>query len=549
MRLFILILGFFFNVQAAPAEVEYCLAVRGNGELMPAHWGAISGLVERLGLPRAQSGGSSGSVTTFFLDAIASHPLVKSAPGKERALRAALMIKSLEGFSDYLMMTDEFSDFVTLYRRHQAIANHGWLERLQGLLNQADRLQADQLAEYLNGSAELIRRSLQTGIDVGLLGPDNYEPLLYALKYLVSEKVSSETVRQVRIAQFYVGELRKAINVFGAFDANDGGIFFRPGLVNFDRFAKQVGRIGEFYSGQSATPREMKLWQGWFDRCAATAKGRLWADLRTEREECFANFVRLISSHFEHQGPHQFVMGPVGQTILSFPTTAVLTGRAFEQARDGLTEYRNSLDPQFGRELTLSDPEAVKFGYWGDPKALKLIKSRLPVDDEKSERFMGLGAGPWYDALRLSPAEPGLSRFRPFEAEGRELISAGGWSDLHPVIVLRAAGCQNVVYVTRRGPESSFAEGVARRLLGVASQERLFDVTNPTSSFRRALSTADAVLCTNWNSFALKGGFREMIKEAYESPYVVKPSSSLRAYLDPAVPISPTPDEDYTGCM
>jgi hypothetical protein len=550
MRFYLLFfLGVISIFSTARAEVEYCMAVRGNGELMPAHWGAVSGLVERLGLPKAQAGGSSGSVTTFFIDAIASHPLVKGVSGEERSRRAALMIKSLEGFSDYLMMTDEFGDFVALYRKHEALISQGWLDGLHEILNQTDRMGTEQLTDYLRSNAELIRRSLNTGLEIGLFGRDNYEPLFTALRYLASGRVTTETIRQLGIARFYLGELGKAVRVFGAFDANDGGMFFRPGLVNFDRFARQIGRIGEFYSGQSATPSELQYWQDWFDRCAAATHGRLWNDVKADRAECVADFQKLITSHLSHQEASRFVMGPVGQTILSFPTTSVLVGKSYEEARDGLLDYQKALDPQFGRHLTLSDPGSVKFGYWGNPQILNRIKARLPVNDEKSERFMGLGAGPWYEALRLSPAEPGLSNFRPFEAEGRQLISAGGWSDLHPVAVLKAAGCENVVYVTRRGPESPFAKGVARRLLGESDQDRLFNLDEPDSSFRRALSTADAVLCTDWNHFTLKDGLREMIKEAYASPYVVKFSSSLREYLRPVVRLEEVNAEYYKGCL
>jgi len=55
------------------ASADYCLALRGNGEAQPAHWGALAQLVENMGLPKAQSGGSSAAVSSFLLENIAAN--------------------------------------------------------------------------------------------------------------------------------------------------------------------------------------------------------------------------------------------------------------------------------------------------------------------------------------------------------------------------------------------------------------------------------------------------------------------------------------------
>ena len=49
------------STAAVNPEAGYCLAIRGNGELEPAHWGGMARTVEKLGLPQAMAGGSSGS--------------------------------------------------------------------------------------------------------------------------------------------------------------------------------------------------------------------------------------------------------------------------------------------------------------------------------------------------------------------------------------------------------------------------------------------------------------------------------------------------------
>src|ERR1700722_8826051 len=89
----------YLGLQVASAA-DYCLALRGNGELEPAHWGALSNVVERLGFPAMQAGGSSASITLFLLDAMASNKTVNVGNADERRLNAGVLVKSLEGFAN-----------------------------------------------------------------------------------------------------------------------------------------------------------------------------------------------------------------------------------------------------------------------------------------------------------------------------------------------------------------------------------------------------------------------------------------------------------------
>jgi hypothetical protein len=124
-------------------------------------------------------------------------------------------------------------------------------------------------------------------------------------------------------------------------------------------------------------------------------------------------------------------------------------------------------------------------------------------------------------------------------------------------LVLKAAGCENVVYATRRGEESTFAQGVARRLFGPAYEQehlgkKLFDLDSATSSFQHSLSAADAVLCTDWNRFALKDGVHPMVAEAYSAPYYLSSRSGLRdqnlvPLLDPSER-TPEGTPKFLGC-
>ena len=195
--------------------------------------------------------------------------------------------------------------------------------------------------------------------------------------------------------------------------------------------------------------------------------------------------------------------------------------------------------------------------------------------------------------MGLSPAEPGLAPLQEFSANGEKLYSAGGWSDLHPIAVLKAHGCGKVVYVTRRGGESLFGQGVAKRLMGFpevpwerlstsdsmkainvvrnnqgnpADQtslwSRLYNLANANSSFNRALNLADAVLCTDWNRFNItdKGAIDAMITEAYRAPWAFRSLTSelgrvaVKAGWRIAVPSDNNVDpalgyRPYAGCL
>jgi hypothetical protein len=97
-------------------------------------------------------------------------------------------------------------------------------------------------------------------------------------------------------------------------------------------------------------------------------------------------------------------------------------------------------------------------------------------------------------------------------------VSAGGWSDLQPVLVLKNLGCDRVVYATRRGGDSTFMVGVAR-MLGMSSQAQaaLLDLATPTSSFALSVSQEDGVWCTNWDA-PPQLDIAAMVRDGYDAP-------------------------------
>ncbi len=545
---------------------EYCLALRGNGELMPAHWGAMANLTEKMGLPVAQAGGSSATITMMMNEAVATNKFITGTRGQTARNRAGLLFKSFEGFVDYLGTTPEWRDFVTLYQRAQSAGGINWVNDLQKLLQQAPAADRYQLRTFLGDNLELLKSNYRTGVKLGLISERNYAPLMHSLGRLASGELSRAEEDLAR-AKFYADELKETIRVFGSFNAStDANLFFRPGLVNFARFAEQLGRMAQFYSARTSTAADDALWEAFFGACESTP-GQLWTEIQSLNRECSKSFTRLLEAFLRSGTAANFADLKVGSVIASYPTTAVLTGPAAQQALTAIYDYDKARDPKFGFKFFLKDPDAVKFGYWGEAFALRSIEAKLPKDkDEKSRRFLALGQATWKKVLALSPAEPGLAAMQTFEAGGSEsaseLVSVGGWSDLHPMTVLRASGCSRIIYITRRGAESPFAKGVAKRLFSTRENDpaadellaKLYDLGNPESSMRQSLDQADAVLCTDWNRFNVKSGVREMIRDSYRaSPYFVRNRKSVEslALMPQLNPRDVTPDGKpvYEGCF
>ncbi|MBY0315130.1 MAG: hypothetical protein K2Q26_06400 [Bdellovibrionales bacterium] len=586
----ILVLSVCFSLARVAQGSSYCLALRGNGELAPSHWGAVSNVVEKLGLPQAQAGGSSASITMFLVDAISTNPYIKNDK-----VKAALLIKSLEGIVEFLSQTQQWQEFALLYSQVQALqlGSSSVIETVAAQLNSTQSLSVSQAKAWSAKNSELLLKNIKLATELGFIDPVSYQPLLGALTGLPTATGASQIEKHLLTIQFYGRELYNTLRVFGQFDAkSDDNLFFRPGIVNFDVLAKQFGRIAQFYTADNKTPAVQSLWVEFFKQCSKPSEKKVWSDLRQSHPLCAQTFYELVKTHFQSEPQKTFELRPIGASIASYPTTSVLSRTpvvrgalgpknlptSYEQADAALNEYALSMTSDFGKRFNISYPDTVRFGYWGRETGLAEIEKNLPGDDEKSLRFLSLGPAPWKVALGLSPAEPGLSPLKRFTTQrGERLISAGGWSDLHPVIVLKAAGCQDVIYVTRRGGESLFAQGVAKRLLGADERwlkgweelatpsegvdddrtslwSSLYNIANPKSSFQRALQGATAILCTDWNSFDVKSQMSPMISESYQSPYFVTHQKSGSQFENLIPRLNPKEQHEngyprYVGCF
>jgi hypothetical protein len=451
-----------------------CAAIRGNGQLITAHFASLARIVEHYGPLFGAAGGSSGSITTFLTESMHMHPLVSSCRGEpcsrsESAARIALLYKSLEGYLGVLAGTEE------------ALA-------IQQLLPIAQEIQARNLEALAQTDVEAAREAL-----LDLLTSDD-------LGALINDELV-ELVTSSPDPAFHVRDIVAALASFGAFEVDSTMVFVRPGALDFPALAELLGRIADFYAGYG--PLDEVAMEGFLNACAEQGRGQSWATIATlpaGEATCGDLFGSIVLAWREAAlaDPDAFahrVDERVGATMPALISTSVLVG-------DAATAWRQAKADYFAaQEHTLAvDFADVEFGYWGAAADLARVESNsYGYDDAKTAKFRSLGEATWREVLSFSPAEPGLARALEID---EEVVSAGGWSDLHPVLVLKNMGCEEVVYVTRRGQESGFADQVATQL-GMQPEDRtsLWSL-DERSGFSLSLEEADAVWCTDWNAFS-----------------------------------------------
>ncbi len=564
---------FFSNVSLA---ADYCLSVRGNGELIASHWGAMASVVEKLGLPKAQAGGSSASISIFLLDSIASSEMVKQQPAT-----AVFLIKSLEGVTFWIKNQKEWQDFASLAVDAQSLGSANWAQELNKIFTEVDPVQITSALQVFYDNLGRIERNLEVGRKLNLINFESFARLSQAVRVVQTSHNVTEKQGALKTAKFYAGELYKTYEVFGKFNAeSDDNLFFRSGIVDFDGLARQAGRIAGFYANASA---QNKNWNELYTSCSKDLKNKTWSELVETQPRCQNLLETTIDKFFRTSGD-DFSQKNIGQTIVSFPITSVLVDSAYREAKVAMDAYHRSLDSEFGKTFSLTNYDDVRFGYWGSRSALKNVAQNLDYKDAKSNRFLALNEATWFEALRLSPAEPGLSALREFSSGRKTFLSAGGWPDLTPTLILKAYGCKNIVHITRRGGESLFAQGVAKRLLNLdrdwsvlrttaesyednwvlnnvgdrsdlnSNWAKLYNVANDNSSYKKSLRMADAILCTDWNQFKITEGPSAMIAHAYTSPFYVNDDGGLIAENDLLQPQlnpkqqNPAGYPEYVGC-
>lgn len=493
-----------------------CAALRGNGQLIPAHFGSLARIVEHYGPLHAVSGGSSGSITSFLAESMHMNPHVTDCGGErcsaaEQRARIGLLLKSFQGYIELLATSDE--------------------------------------AVAVQAALPIVARVQAAGIDAILA--DDPVAALEALSNVLAQDDLIDLVNPELLAllqnspnpQYHVADILAAIQGFGSFEATDPKILVRPGVLSFEALADDLGTAASFYAGYGEEFPAAGV-DAWLADCAEAGLGKTWREVRAlpaGDSTCGAQFMSMLGDYraaFESEASatKSRADDQVGGYLPALISTSVITGEGLAAWNAARAQYEGAEDPT----LVVSFDD-VKFGYWGDADSLAAL-SQSERRDLKSMKALGLGQTTWRHAISISPAEPGLAR--ALEIDDRH-VSAGGWSDLQPVLVLKDIGCDKVIYVTRTGGPANFARGVAT-LLGMSSaqDDALFDLNSTESSYSQSLAAADAVWCTNWNDLDALD-FQTVGEDGYNA--VLQSEDAFFVGSDNAYS-NITPDSGLLGC-
>lgn len=507
-----------------------CAAMRGNGELIITHFAALSRIVEQYGVVGGMAGGSSGSISTFFYESMLMNPDLKKcdpkaangeACEKERAAQVALLLKSIQGYAAVLGNSAEAKALMNLAQTAK--------EMQAAVKEQGPAIDANLAANKIAEAKANVETALQATGDLRpLINPE----ILAGLQ-------ATDPAR----LKWNISEIRASAAVAGSFDATDNHIFFRPGILNWDMVATLLGRVADFYAGYAPAP----ALGTWLTKCAPLAAGKTWSELAGSAPECtqaFTNFVtdyRAKAASAKPRRPDEMIGNPASP-LRKLVTTSVLHGAAAAAYAKTKEAYQTSMHGPGPVDFKVNFDD-VKFGYWGSTSDMQRAGAG---GDAKSKKFLALGNQPWRVALRSSPAEPGLSRFVELDAQN---VSAGGWSDLAPVLVLKNIGCQNVIYVTREGAESSFAQGTAKNLgMDEGARNALFELTNASSGFAASIAKADGVWCTNWDHVNGPCGAKPTQEQLVQHTYNQSPFEARSAFLKGGSYKNMTPSAGRPGC-
>lgn len=489
-----------------PGALATCGALRGNGNLIFAHFASLARYTEHYGLLDALAGGSSGSITTFLYESMALNPALRRCGNaacrpEQVAGRMALLLKSAEGYANYLGNT-ETAVAIRLLAPIAALLQE---EGVEALIAARDPKARDALLRVLTSPdiASVINLELVT------------------------------ILRESKKPVYHAQEALTAVRALADWGVSDQRIFFRPGALNFQAVAKMVGRVGNFYAGYA--PSDVDGQQQWLDHCAEPARGKSWAELAAlpgpGGRSCGESLDALLKAFHttllaDEAAFRSRIDDPIGMRLPALVATSILEGApAMQRLEEARRRYLAGQDPamQIGWDM-------IRFGYWGRKADLERIAADpRRFGDPKTKKFMPLGTASWREILTYSPAEPSLARIL---AMSDTRASAGGWSDLHPTLVLKNLGCENVVYFSRRSDESPFAIGVARHFgLGDVDEKALYDLdATPKSSYRLSIENA-SVWCTDWNSYETLD-FAGIFQDSYNAPFEVR-SERFRGGVHP----------------
>ncbi|MEM7217050.1 MAG: hypothetical protein AAF515_01705 [Pseudomonadota bacterium] len=316
--------------------------------------------------------------------------------------------------------------------------------------------------------------------------------------------------------------LQKGVN----FIVDDPAVFLRTSVVNFDAFASLLGVYGSFYAGYG--PEDPGGLRRWFQKCAKASTGLTWEQTRelpglggATCGDTFSNLFNQYREAYAAAGGPNRADDIVGRYLPVFGVTGVLRDDALEQWQAARAAWI-AADPILFAPA-FSD---TGVGYWGKPNELRAIGRRLKRAGNyvAAEQFEPLGAPPWREVLRSSPAEPGFSPAVPLQ---NGLLSVGGWADPLRVLPLRALRAKTTIAINRLGGVGGFTENVTRLLnASDADVDALYSTVMAGSVFYDGLDRATGVWCTDWDGQGSDPNL--LFNDAYNSPLITDNRTLLR---------------------
>ena len=595
---------------------SYCVSIRGNGQRMPSLWGALARTIESYGPPSGMSGGSSATYSMFLTESILMNPHYSVPKDSERFKeQASFLVKSLMGWVNYLGNTKLLKNALSLKDDPKAKAtldnlmaqmkgskDAGFLKKTFGKIKLAFAYLTDSRTRkiaYLFGHNDTKLLMNKELFEDYLNNPKGLEKLNQVLDDPeVSDQDKKGAVSTFeKQMQYRNQEFSKALGFFANYDTkNNANMFFRPGPMNFLGFATLFNRAASFYAGIGFDDKLERRFAIWLDKCSKNTKGKLWSEAIKKGSWCERRYNSMMKHYFEivrdaergyryvyqrSNRPHghrstrrERVKEPfslkwrfddnVGQNLMIIPTTGVILGEAVERFNQQEKDFEKTLNPDFGYDYHVSLDE-LKVGYWGEPETMDFIQSRLNhsfqdsnervfdfSNDFKSNLFYSLGKAKWKDVFVTSPVEPSLSKIARFNNHD-DALSIGGWMDHLSAPVLKAAGCPNVVTITKRDGMGKFATGMLKRILKLDEPtweemehisktgksddtesiwSRYLNMANPDSSFNTGLKTADAIVCANYDAVDfMKLGPKALFVDGYKAPIVFHPKVDSDHFL------------------
>ncbi len=498
------------------ADPELCVAIRGNGELIMAHMNSVSRVLGHFGFFDGIAGGSSGSVTSFLYESALQNPALWDCPSctqQDFAFRAALMMKSLWAYVDIVKKSDDFAAVFDLASSVNKIA-----EDLKKKGITADKIHTLNPTQMLELSSNILKLLNSSDIK-NLLNPE----IISFLK----------NPANIELFKFRLKEVLASIETFGSFDASDRRIFFRPGIISFPSVVSRFARIANFLAGRGGSHYyDHSGMKEFLDQCSTKAVGLQWKELVALDKNCDAKIKSLMITYRNKAIAKEIDVDSrlndfVGQYTHTLISSGLLEENESKEFLKGFSLYK---DNNGFENFKFDIFNKIKFAYWGhDADLNKLNQNINKFDDLKTQKSHSLYNARWKTALLASISEPGLSRF--LELPNTNMVTAAGWTDLAPVLVLKNIGCKKVFYITRQGADSPFGRGIAANL-GMTKEEdfKLYELSNPQSSLSRFLKEANAVWCTNWNAHPVATDIQGLDDDSYHAPLIAPKPLFVEAY-------------------